>query len=123
MKQALHRMWTTLATAAIVAATALALLLITAASTKTQAHWRYSAACCSDVDCAPVPDSAVHETGSTITLHIAPGQHPMWGKDRPAAFVGELHRSALQPPLDGRWHVCLSPAGTLLCVYPPARSF
>lgn len=123
MAHALHRMWTTLATAAILAATALAFLVIIAAHTNASAHWRYSPLCCSDADCAPAPDSAVHETGSTVTIHISPGQHPMWGKDKATPFVAELHRSSLQQPLDGRWHVCISPGGVLLCVYPPTRSF
>ncbi len=88
-----------------------------------RAHWRYDAACCADNDCQPVPDSAVHEAGGGVIVRLMPGQHLMWGKDKSGDFVAEIARGDLRKPLDGHWHVCIGPAGNLLCVYPPMRGF
>jgi hypothetical protein len=121
MAYALTRMLRTLAVAFAAAAVLLALAI--GSAPRAEAHGLYSAICCSDFDCSPVSDSAVHEAGDTIVIRVLPGQHPMWGKDKTEPFVAEIQRSALQEPIDGRWHACISPSGKLLCVYPPLRSF
>jgi hypothetical protein len=89
-----------------------------------KAHEAYDYRCCGMNDCAPVSDSAVHETGDVIVFRIAPGTHPMWPADKAAHLVIEVERFRVeQRRLDGRWHLCLNPAQFPLCVYPPDRSF
>ena len=97
--------------------------LATAFSAPAAAHWRYDPACCSDADCQPVPDGYIHETGDIIVVRVPAGAHKMWPIEKRATFYAEITRAELRQPLDGRWHVCISPGGALLCVYPPERSF
>ena len=101
----------------------LLLLFICVAASKANAHWKYPYDCCADNDCQRVADSAVHEAGDVVVVRILPGSHIMWGKDKPAALVAEIPRAALRQPLDGEWHVCIGPTGSILCVFPPMRSF
>lgn len=101
----------------------LLLLLICVAASKANAHWRYPIECCHDNDCQSVPDSFVHEAGDALIIRIPPGAHKMWSKDSPGPLVAEIPRSALRKPLDGEWHVCIGPSGSILCVFPPMRGF
>lgn len=88
------------------------------------AHEAYDYRCCGERDCAPVADSAVHESPDVIVFRIAPGTHPMWPADKAAHLVVEVDRFRLEHRrIDGRWHVCLNPALHVLCVYPPERGF
>ena len=88
------------------------------------AHEAYDYRCCGQNDCAPVPDSAVHETGDVILFRIAPGTHPMWPADKKAHLMVEVERFKVEHRrLDGRWHLCLNAAQVPLCVYPPERGF
>jgi hypothetical protein len=95
--------------------------LLALAGGSAEAHWKYEYQCCADNDCAPIDDRAVVENGERVIVTIQPGQHPMWPADGRAAGTFETTRRDLRKPVDTRWHVCLSPTGSLLCVYPPMR--
>lgn len=97
--------------------------LLALAGGRAEAHWRYETACCSDEDCDAVDDRAVREDGERVIVTIQPGTHRMWPADGRASGTFETTRTALRKPVDTRWHVCLSPTGSLLCVYPPMRGF
>ena len=63
----------------------------------------------------------MEETARTKNLYRA------WGKktaflltDDETAFVGRIARNKLRRPVTGEWGICISPSGTLLCVFPPA---
>lgn len=79
--------------------------------------WPYE--CCSERDCAEVDARHIREEGEFVHILIPPGAHPMWPADGRAAFVGRMERSRLRKPVTGEWGVCISPTGTLLCVFPP----
>lgn len=95
--------------------------LLALAGGRAEAHWRYEYLCCAENDCAAVDDEAVKDEGERVIVTIAPGSHPMWPADGRAPGRFETTRAQLRKPVDTRWHVCLSPAGNLLCVYPPLR--
>lgn len=108
----------------------LALLVLCFAGVKANAHSAPSGAmyeyipCCSNRDCAPIPDTLVHEMGGgLIVVRVPPGAHPMHGKEKTNVLVLEFEGEKIRKPLDGSWHVCISPSGTPLCVYPPLRGF
>jgi hypothetical protein len=104
----------------------LAIILLAAILTAcpARAHEAYDYRCCGERDCAPVADSAVHETADAVVFRIAPGAHPMWPADKAAHLVVEIDRFRLeQRRLDGRWHICLNTALHVLCAYPPERGF
>ena len=85
---------------------------------------QYLPECCSQRDCAPVPDRMVHELGGgAYGVRVPPGSHPMWPADKGAALYVEFSGPQVKPPLDGEWHICLSPTGAPLCIHPPMRSF
>ena len=78
--------------------------------------WAYDRDCCSDMDCAPVPDSAVREATGGYSVRLVPGGHPLVSAPM-SAFVA--HGSpALRVSGDDRRHVCVS-HGRVLCVYVP----
>jgi len=92
--------------------------------TLVTAHEGYDYRCCGNNDCAPIEDSAVHESGEVIIFRIAPGTHPMWPAEKAAHLVVEVDRFRLEHRrMDGRWHICLNAALQVLCVYPPERGF
>lgn len=86
-------------------------------------HGLYEYACCADNDCAPIADKMVHEAGEIIIVRVEAGSHPMWPKEKASALMLEFQRSALRKPIDGNWHVCISPSASPLCLYPPQRGF
>lgn len=83
------------------------------------AHGPWPAECCSNRDCDEVDASSVREAGDTIHIRIKPGSHPMWPADGRGDFVASAPRAALRKPVTGEWGVCISPGGSLLCVFPP----
>ena len=85
------------------------------------AHEDWPAVCCSDRDCAEIPDSMVRETEGRVYVEIPPGAHPMWGPEKTENFKGSVARSALKPPVKAGWGACISPGGTLLCIVLPKR--
>ena len=101
--------------------TVIAALLL--ATQPAYTHGLYDILCCADNDCSPIADAMVHETGETIIVRVLPGSHPMWPKEKAAALMLEFERSKLRKPIDGNWHVCISPSAAPLCLYPPQRGF
>lgn len=78
--------------------------------------------CCSNRDRAPIPDRFVHEVSpGLVAVRVPPGAHPMHGPEKTTALYLEFEGEKIRKPLDGEWHVCISPSGTPLCVYPPRR--
>lgn len=105
------------------------LTLVFAALTPAWAHNAPSGAsyewnpCCSNQDCAPIPDHLVHEIGpGLIAVRVPPGAHPMHGPGKATDLYLEFDGDRIRQPIDGQWHVCINPAGAPLCVYPPRRS-
>ena len=93
-------------------------------SAPAAAHEGYDYRCCGDNDCAPVADSAVHETGDVVVFRIAPGTHPMWTANQTKPLIVEVERFRIEKRrMDGRWHLCLTSTQYPLCVYPPDRGF
>lgn len=72
------------------------------------AHGPYEPSCCSDRDCAPVPDATVTETPEGFTLNDT------------GEFVARTS-SRVRRPLNEEYHLCRSPSGLLLCIYPKYR--
>jgi hypothetical protein len=102
----------------------LVLLFVFAVASRGNAHEAYDYRCCGQNDCAPVPDSAVHETGDVIIFRIVPGSHPMWTAKETRPLIVEVERFKVEHRrLDGSWHLCLNSAQIPLCVYPPDRGF
>lgn len=98
---------------------ALALLALAScgAGGPAHAHSWYPASCCSDRDCAAVQPASVRETAGGYVVTVAPGSHPMWGKDRPAPLIVRIpYREAKASP-DGQWHLCINGSGDLLCFF------
>ncbi len=74
---------------------------------KAAAHSWYDAACCSDRDCAPVPDEAVIE-------------HPGGFEIRATGELVSRHNAKFGR--DDRYHICRSPvSNALLCLYIPNK--
>ena len=81
-----------------------ALILFTSPA---KAHSFYSAACCSDKDCAPVATGSVKRTGAgwqTPRGGTVPFNDPRV-KATPAPFTGV--------------HICERPDGSIICIYVP----
>lgn len=81
--------------------------------------WEYPFYCCFDSDCAPIEAETVREGHGGFTVTIAPGQHPMWSRERRAPLVLEIPYDKAKPSPDGRWHLCIDDAGDLLCFFAP----
>jgi hypothetical protein len=99
---------------------ALALLLLLcapAAAHRAPSGWEYDQACCSDLDCAPVPESAVVEATGGYIVRLVPGQHPMVRAPL-AAFLAHGD-SRIRVSGDEHRHACVSGSGRLLCIYVP----
>jgi hypothetical protein len=77
--------------------------------------WAYDPECCSDLDCAPVPESAVVEATGGYSVRLAPGQHPMV-RTPLAAFLAHGD-SRIRVSGDEHRHACVSSSGRLLCIY------
>lgn len=94
----------------------LALAAAAALAHQAPSGWSYDRECCSEADCAPVPDFAVREATGGYVVRLLPGDHPMVATPL-AAFLA--HGSPmLRASGDGRKHVCAS-GGRVLCVYLP----
>ena len=110
---------------AILAAFLLALLFLIAGGMTARAHeatntagqplgWRYSALCCSDRDCKPVPASGIRETPNGYALQST------------GEVVPYQDRRVKESP-DGTFHVCQQAGdfdhGRVLCIYAPGRGY
>lgn len=72
----------------------------------TLAHSWYDTWCCSNDDCHPVDDEEIH------TLPDAYEYHGM--------KIG-YDSVNVKPSLDGKYHVCEHPKGTIRCLYVPGN--
>lgn len=95
---------------------ALAALLI---ATPAAAHGPWPYECCHDRDCDEVDAKNVRDEGGQVHIRIPPGTHPMWPADGRGDFVVTVPRAAVRKPVTGEWGVCISPSGSLLCVFEP----
>lgn len=104
---------------------ALATAGLTLMVSMARAHENWPAVCCSDRDCAEIPDSMVREEGDQSTdrvyVDIPPGAHPMWPKEKTENFRGSVQRFELKDPVKSGWGACISPGGLLLCIVRPKR--
>lgn len=91
----------------------LALLL----SAPAHAHDWYEPACCSDTDCAPIPDTAVREGPNGYEVTLQPGQHPM--VKAPLSYVVPYDKAKQSP--DGKYHACITATGYRPCFYAGGR--
>lgn len=77
---------------------------------KAYPHSWYDPACCSERDCAPIPQGTKVEYaagGYNVTL---PGGSPIF-----------FSQDKVKPSQDGLWHICINPvSGTRYCIYVPA---
>lgn len=83
------------------------------------AHYRYSAACCSDQDCTPIDPKHVVESDEGFTVTLGPDDHPMLklaGATGPQTWF--IPRKEAQKAIDFDFHACISPTGRFLCFYP-----
>jgi hypothetical protein len=98
---------------------ALFCLVIALFASSARAHEWYQADCCSGIDCAPVDAAAVVESPAGFVVTIRPGTHPMWpaSKTENLVAVYPYRSSKVRPSRDENWHVCISSAGTPLCLY------
>lgn len=102
-----------------------AALALTAGTTDTCSHeaasgWDYPFECCSGADCAQLDPRAVTANPSGFIVTVAPGQHPVWAKDRRKSLVLEIPYLKARLSPDGKWHLCINDAGDLLCFFSPA---
>ncbi len=67
-------------------------------------HGWYDPACCSDKDCAPIPESAVTWTENGWRVELRPGDHFMV---KTLPMVEMVPFDAVLPSQDDQWHACL----------------
>lgn len=102
-----------------------AALVLTAGTTDVCSHeaasgWDYPFECCTGADCAEIDAGAIRESRTAYIVTVAPGEHPIWAKDRRRLLVLEIpYRKARLSP-DGKWHLCINDAGEMLCLFAPA---
>jgi hypothetical protein len=94
-------------------------LVMLASAIPTWAHGPWPYECCSNRDCDEVDAKSIREDGDQIHITIKPGTHPMWPADGRGDFKATAPRAALRKPVTGEWGICISPSGSLLCVFPP----
>lgn len=81
--------------------------------------WSYPAICCSNRDCAPIPDSAVKTGPDGYRVTLMPGDHPF--VDTQVSYLIPYKEAKDSP--DGIHHICLNPDGKMLCFFSPPRGF
>lgn len=108
-----------LSVAAFLAAGALACFgLSEARAHQAPSGWTYDAACCSTMDCAPVPASSVIATPDGWRVTLEPGEHPL--VKRRAEWLVPYGSSKEKPSPDGAFHACVgAKTGVLFCLYRP----
>src|SRR5262245_17379500 len=79
--------------------------------------WSYPVQCCSVIDCAEIPTSAVKETRGGYRVTLKPGDHVM--VDAPFETVVPYAKAKAAP--DGAYHICLSPTLKVLCFFAGPR--
>ena len=82
--------------------------------------WAYDRECCSDHDCAPVPDATITVTPAGFLITLAPGQHHMLPAGaQPLQQTIPFDSPRVRVSGDNQKHVCLSPVGYVYCIYIP----
>lgn len=99
-----------------------ALWVTDAAAHTAPTGWEYSQICCSNRDCAPIPDSAVKETNDGYQITLMPGQHPMV-KDKVFQATIPYNSGKLKDSPDGMYHACILSTGHVMCFYRGPRGF
>jgi hypothetical protein len=80
--------------------------------------WEYSADCCSNMDCAPVPAEAVREVAGGYQVRLEPGQHPMLLDRSANAFIAHGD-NRIRVSGDPDRHACVAASGHVYCIYVP----
>jgi len=96
-------------------------VILGVATARAHGPWPYD--CCHENDCEEIAKEWVRERGGLITFTVPPGGHKMWPADGRPAFVVTVERKDLRKPVTGEWSICISPAGKLLCAFPPDQGF
>lgn len=81
-------------------------------ATKARAHSFYSIICCSNKDCAPVPDGTIK---ASAMGWVVPGYGTI-----------PFNSSKIQESPDGHFHMCVLPShktDPLRCLYIPPQSY
>lgn len=113
----------------IIAAAGLAILALAALATCAEAHeapsgWRYDAICCSNRDCAEIPDHAVQERPDGYHVTLRPEEHFMVRAGTVFRETRAYSHGRLRDSPDGRFHACInSYTQKLICLYVPPRAF
>jgi len=96
------------------------LLSIAAGREPVWAHDFYSAYCCrGEVDCEPIPETAVKITSRGYQVTLRPQDHRMLVTEpAPRSYLIPFSEAKQSP--DGRYHACIYPSpDTLRCFYAP----
>jgi hypothetical protein len=97
-----------------------ALLLSLALAGPAAAHSWYDPTCCSDKDCAPIPDHTVQATPRGWHVRLEPGDHPLV-KHTIDVVIPYGSEDVLRSE-DEQFHACISPGSpsadpTVMCLY------
>jgi hypothetical protein len=117
-----HTRWTAVRDRAVLGRPArafrLSLLCLALAVPAASHHW-YDPTCCSEQDCAPVPDAAIEAMGDGYHVTLLPGDHPMIR--RPLRTVVPYQDPRINWSQDARQHACVitGKGGSqgLMCIY------
>lgn len=94
-------------------------VLALASAYHAQAHGAYPIECCHDRDCAPIDPRLVKKLDDgSFEVTVGPQDHPMLAE---AGHVGrktwKIEGYRVRKPLNGDYHICFSPSGSLLCFF------
>lgn len=95
------------------------ILFLALMTTTAAAHGSYPLECCHDRDCAPIDPRAVKKLDDgSFEVTLGPEDHPMLAE---AGQVGrktwKIEGYRVRKPLNGDYHICFSPTGSLLCFF------
>ena len=101
-------------------ALALLALALCGAGGPAHAHSFYSTYCCrGEVDCEPIPETAVKITARGYLVTLRPTEHRMLVNE-PGPRTYLIPFSEAKPSPDGRYPACIYPGpDTLRCFYAP----
>ena len=98
---------------------------------QAQTGWTYGAGCCSGRDCAPIPPDRVQIAPEGYLVTLEPGDGPFvrdrmqklfaYPDGRAGFFVpvgGKMIKKAMESG-DSEYHACVTPGGSLICLYVP----
>jgi hypothetical protein len=92
----------------------------------TRAHnapsgWAYDGSCCSTRDCMPIPTEAVTTAPDGYRVELPPGLHPF--APGGISLLIPYDSPKLRPSGDNLYHLCITPAGGVPCLYQPPQGF